>query len=549
MKKYLFVSTTLLLSFLVIAMNFTKVKAEVVGKQNHTIHGDIVTIVDSTTDLSQPIASITNENYYPESRIWNGMPSIITAGKNIFCAWQTGGLKEPDDNNLNYIVIAVSQDEGKTWIDPFMIIDPIDETDQVMVPQFYYNHAGKLYILFAGIRCIEIFNADSEDLSKISYADPFNIGVGNSSFTKPTLLKNGDIIYASGTIRTIIFKSTNDGLSFSHFSEVYSNTEESARDFAESTIIEKNDGTLWQLRRLANGANGGIEQSFSMDGGVNWSIGQSPLPEPLRSPGSRFAMQRLKSGNILFVTNSGGQGYFNRTMMTAYLSTDDGETWPYSLLLDRAMSSYPDFTQDENGLIYIAFDTDRYGEGGIKVCTLTEEDIINGSFSSEKAKQLVKVAKINNDYSDIIEIKSGFTNNMEFPVGTALKDIVKQFSTQVVVGTNNNKEYTLTGSYKAVSEYNSEKAGVYQVSFNATLPSKLKDSFSMLVFNVVLVSEEEEPSGNTTTTPPTNTTNNGGNEKEKSEGCLSSLSTAIFLIPFTIASILYFERKKYFLNK
>ena len=546
MKITSLIVVSLQLLLVIFTISFIKPKAEeVMGHQNHTLHADIVTIVDETTDLSTPIASITSENYYPESRKWNGMPSVITAGKNIFVAWQTGGLKEPDDNKLNYIVIAVSQDEGLTWKDPFIIIDPVDEKDQVMVPQFYYNHKGQLYILFAGIRCIEFFNADSEDLSKISYGDVFNIGVGNSSFTKPTLLKNGEIIYASGTTNTYIFKSTDDGTSFKKIAEVYSNTPASSKDFAESTIIEKNDGSLWQLRRLTNGDNGGIEASISLDGGNTWSMGQSSLPEPLRSPGSRFAMQRLKSGNLLFITNAGGSGYTNRVLMTAYLSLDDGETWPYELLLDRAMSSYPDFTQDENGLIYAAFDTDRYGEGGMKICTFTEEDVINGSFSTSKAKQLVKIAKINNEYSDIIEIKSGFKDNLEFHVGTSLKEIIKGFSTSVVVGTNNDKEYTLTGSYRAYGDYDSTKPGTYKVMFSASLPSKLKDSFSKLIFNVVLVEEKENEDNNKTTT---NQTNNDENTSKK-EGCASSLSLSLFIIPVGLASILYFERKKLLLNK
>ena len=51
-----------------------------------------------------------------------------------------------------------------------------------------------------------------------------------------------------------------------------------------------------------------------------------------------------------------------RNNLTAFISEDDGETWPYSLLLDRRNNvSYPDVKEDENGNIYVIYDRERGG--------------------------------------------------------------------------------------------------------------------------------------------------------------------------------------------
>lgn len=499
MKKFismLFVALFLAVAvFTGISFPSAPVKAEeaaVQGKTNHTVHADIVTIVDETTELYKPIAKCTTEDYYYYSRRWNGMPSVITAGNNIFVAWQTGGVKEPDPDKLNYIVIAASQDGGNTWIDPFIIIDPLDETVQAQVPQFYYNPEGRLFLMFSyagtGIHVIEFFNMDG-DLSDVRYSDPVFTGVKNSSFTKPTLMSDGSVMYVSGTVDSYVFRSEDNGLSFKNMAVVESNTSNSIRVFSESVLIEKLDGTLWHLRRLENAANGGIEQSFSADMGKTWTVAEGNLPSPLTSPGSRFAMQRLQSGNLLFITNAAGMGGVNRTRMTAYMSTDDGASWQYSLLLDPLMTSYPDFWQGEDGKIYIAFDKDRYGEGGIRLTVVTEEDIKAGDYVSDSAKRLVTVTKMTTDYADIKSVNGAFPKEEKVEIGTEVKTVLAKYKTTITVTDEYGKSHEITGKYR-VTGYNKDKLGTYKAYFVADLPATLKDSFCMLEFKVTVVEKQ-----------------------------------------------------------
>ena len=361
-------------------------------KKNGVTHGlgkAIVTVVNGKTDLNTKIFPGAEEDYRPSSRRWSAMPSVIVCGKNIFVAWQTGGTTEDD---RNYFAVAASADGGASWIDPFIIIDPVENptATSVLVPIFYYNHAGDLWLTWhqtaVGYCGVKLLNAGG-GLGDISFEGPFTLKEGiPPACTKPTLLSDGRILYMGGneTI-TRLYVSENDGMSVRLLAEIPSSYP-SAKVCTDATVIEKRDGTLWFLSRLEGGKNGGIEQSFSRDGGLTWTPTQADLPEPLRGPGSRFAMRRLQSGALLLVNNASvAGGYAGRVMMTAYLSYDDGATWPYSLLLDKTVTAYPDFYQAPDGKIYIAFEKGRYKENGIRLCVVTEDDIKAGAFVSKAA--------------------------------------------------------------------------------------------------------------------------------------------------------------------
>jgi hypothetical protein len=64
--------------------------------------------------------------------------------------------------------------------------------------------------------------------------------------------------------------------------------------------------------------------------------------------------------------------------MTAYLSEDDGATWPYQILLDERPTSYPDATQDKDGVLHIVHDFERHGAKIVSYHRLTEADIMAG---------------------------------------------------------------------------------------------------------------------------------------------------------------------------
>jgi hypothetical protein len=131
----------------------------------------------------------------------------------------------------------------------------------------------------------------------------------------------------------------------------------------------------------------GLHESTSCDEGLTWSD-----PVLMREgPHTRACMMRLASGAFLLVYHdverpaSGTK--FPRSRLAAWLSDDEGRTWPHKLLLDeRRGVSYPDAVQVPDGSIYIVYDRWRYddtqfepggGEGGkeILMAVIREEDL------------------------------------------------------------------------------------------------------------------------------------------------------------------------------
>jgi AraC-like DNA-binding protein len=92
--------------------------------------------------------------------------------------------------------------------------------------------------------------------------------------------------------------------------------------------------------------------------------------------------------------------------MTAFLSEDDGKTFPYSLLLDeRSSVSYPDAMECDDGYIRIVYDRERgcfkssleaaYADAReIIVARITEQDILRGELSGKQSYLKRVVSKL-----------------------------------------------------------------------------------------------------------------------------------------------------------
>jgi predicted neuraminidase len=145
-----------------------------------------------------------------------------------------------------------------------------------------------------------------------------------------------------------------------------------ARAFDEHMLIERRDGSLWLLARTRYG----IGQSVSTDRGATWPDLE---PSAISHPSARFFIRRLRSGNLLLVKHGPIAKRTGRSHLTAFVSTDDGETWTGGLLLDeRSGVSYPDGQQTPDGLIRIIYDYSRTGTRHILLATFREEDASAG---------------------------------------------------------------------------------------------------------------------------------------------------------------------------
>ncbi len=165
--------------------------------------------------------------------------------------------------------------------------------------------------------------------------------------------------------------------------------DERDRNCDEPMLIEHEDGRLsmWVRTRY------GIGQAVSRDGGRTWS---SVAPSEIAHPPARFFVRRLRSGHLLLVKHGPLRRRTGRSHLTAFLSTDDGQTWQGGLVLDERLGvSYPDGFQKKDGRIYIIYDYDRQGKKEILLSVFTEADVLYGRNVSGqvRSRQLINRAR------------------------------------------------------------------------------------------------------------------------------------------------------------
>jgi hypothetical protein len=165
------------------------------------------------------------------------------------------------------------------------------------------------------------------------------------------------------------------------------NVPEKERSFDEHMFIERKDGSLWLLVRTTYG----IGESVSTDRGETWP---ELVPSALPHPSARFFIHRLASGNLLLVKHGPLDIKTGRSDLTAFVSTDDGQTWGGGLLLDeRKGVSYPDGQQSADGTVRIIYDYSRTGDREILMASFREEDAAAGKAVSDAARLRQVISK------------------------------------------------------------------------------------------------------------------------------------------------------------
>ncbi len=399
------------------------------------------------------------QKYLSENRKWQAIATVECTGKRIWAAWMAGGVTEPDPDN--YIVVAVSDDGGKSFIDPFMVIDCESQSVRGRDPVLWKD-GDSLWLYYGfektyGIR----FDSPWFITDNPAMQDPVVVFEKGMILNKPIRLNNGDLICsfdeyekARNYESNACFESEDGGESWKKRGEIVSDSE--GKWFQEGAFLQKTDGKLVAFTRIELAKNGGIEKSYSLDCGRTWSKPVYNLGYPFYGPGSKFCLTRLKSGNLLFVNNNSEDK--SRVNMSAYLSCDDGKTWSALLLDYRDMCAYPDFTQDNDGNIYVIFDCGRKTRNEIVLCKFTEDDVKKGCLKS--GGYLNRPISKNAEYKDI--------KSVEFIDGTSVKAV-----------TEDGKEYILKGETEE-RIINNEKYLYFNCKEEAER-DKLTDRFALLL--------------------------------------------------------------------
>lgn len=338
------------------------------------------------------------QNHAP--RPYEGVPTIaISPSGRLWVSIMTGGV---DEDNDNYVDLITSDDNGETWSEPLFALDtegPVRTTD----PSLWVDPQGRLWWFFT-----QIYNywdgrggvwamvCDNPDRADASWHAPRRLCDGVMK-TKPLITSDGRwwmfvehwdwLINVDNPpewfhrpeppLGATVYRSDDQGDSWDLISIIPVPDQELC--FFEMMAIEHSDHTLRGLVRVRSG----LFETASIDGGQSWS---EVCPGPLKNPSSRFFFARLKSGNILLIKNGPIDVKSSRRDITAYLSEDEGETFPYKLELDRRENtSYPDACQSEDGTIYAIHDYDRTGAGEVIIDRFTEDDIKAGKLVSPKS--------------------------------------------------------------------------------------------------------------------------------------------------------------------
>lgn len=342
------------------------------------------------------------KNYVSTKRIWQGIPSVeVTKNGRVFLTFYSGGTTEEIGN----YVLLIKSDDGVNYSEPIAVC--YEEGYRCFDPNIWIDPLGRLWLFWA--RCPDDGTwaaiCDDPDAENIVFGEEFFVG-NNIMMNKPTVLSTGEWAFPLAVwnynIRVLpskydsditpkgsfIYISDDEGKTFKKLG--YADVKD--RQFDENMILEMTDGRIRMFVRTfyGIGAADSYDRGFHFGEGFNTGYG---------GPCSRFFISRLPSGRVLFINHVDTT---ERNNLTAMLSEDDGQTFPYKLLLDERYCSYPDATFDKNGRIHITYDRGRgawlstleaalRSEREILIASVTEEDIINGAVK-DKDSYLKRVA-------------------------------------------------------------------------------------------------------------------------------------------------------------
>ena len=327
----------------------------------------------------------TEAKYQDGNRKWQGIPGVAKAANGrLWAVWYSGGTTEGAGN---WVVLYTSDDDGDTWKGPVFVID--SESDlRAFDANLWMDPEDRMWLFWhkddniGNCHCSvwAMYTENPEDENPV-WSEPVRIANG-VAINDPIVLSDGTCMlpttvwamYANDLLKdennASCYISKDKGGTWTYHGTVKKLAGE--RKHEENMIVEKSDNSLRMLIRSGIG----IEESYSYDGGVTWSDGRDAK---LTKTVSRFCFKKLKSGNMLLIFHNPSANDASRTYLTAALSSDDGETWPYKLLLDNRFEiSYPDAQQDGDGNIYIIYDCNRWSSMEILMAKVTEEDIMAG---------------------------------------------------------------------------------------------------------------------------------------------------------------------------
>lgn len=383
---------------------------------------DILALADLA--LVPPVLNTHPLPEYGYDRLDYGMTVGVerTRGGRLWASWIGGG-----DNEKAFLVLATSDDDGASWSDPRLVIDPRDASlpmaRSVISGVPWLDPRGRLWLFFSqsmgyydGRMGVWAARCDDPDAASPTWSAPARLWHG-FALNKPSVLSSGEwMLPAALWPRELLSCGMVESADASPFIDAFHELDAfrlgnvlvsrdegrtwerrggvsfpCAVDFLEQMVVEKRDGSLLMIVRTLKE---GMWQSVSRDGGATWSEGKPWLPHV----NSRHFLRRLPSGRLLLVKHGVPVDTRpkSRSHLAAYLSEDDGATWRGGLVLDeREGVSYPDGATAPDGTLYVTHDRNRDTDGEVLLSRFTEADVLAGRLVSPGSALRLLVSRPN----------------------------------------------------------------------------------------------------------------------------------------------------------
>lgn len=286
-------------------------------------------------------------------------------------------LRNGDIFTISGSKARLSADNGKTW-KQHQILD--EEKYQLASPVYVESNAGTIIVAFSNIKervwgwdnnihdaldaKLPTYVVRSEDGGK-TWADLQKLHDDWTGAIREIIeTRKGNIIFTTmmmkhnpGHHTVLTYTSKNDGKKWRRSNILDQGGSGDHSGLMESTIIQLNDGRIWQLIRTNWGY---LYESFSRNEGRKWSEPQKTNIDASSSPP---AILRLKSGRLVLVWNrmypegETAETYqlrdidlnssevptsWQRDELSVMSSMDDGKTWSEPIVIAK-MNKYSDY--------------------------------------------------------------------------------------------------------------------------------------------------------------------------------------------------------------
>jgi len=181
--------------------------------------------------------------------------------------------------------------------------------------------------------------------------DPYKRQTGWMTRIHPLQLPTGRILlplYSDGFNVSLVAISDDDGETWRPSSPIV------GLGPIQPSLVRDCRGRMWAFCRDAGNLPKRVMRSCSEDDGETWSLARDT---EIPNPGSSLEVIRLRDGAWLYVGNDTDWG---RGRLSAWISLDEGRTWPYHHVLEKAGEdwrsfSYPSVLQDRQGRIHVTY--------------------------------------------------------------------------------------------------------------------------------------------------------------------------------------------------